>query len=612
MKKSKAVICFSLVICICISLITVSVAWFAGIANIRTEGEFSGESIAAYFGKGDGSKENPYYIVTAQHVYNFAWLQNAGAFNNAETYFKLCDLDGQPINLDMAGELSGTESTSGAIPPIGTEENPFIGHFDGCGSTISNLWVSTKSTDWKEQPDGSVDYSDSYVGLFGFISDEAIVENFVLDRIELKVHTSATIGIVCGYVDAMIKNIGIYNGIITLDAGAAVNSGYSLLGEKSERIEWTGLPSVDSEYGDGVGGGDGTGSAAGGDLIIDPNDYANNGANEFSSVSNGSSVGVPGAIPGTAYYIGTLNRIECNQKGTLYDMRRYVSDGIRTDFDDIAEPSPIMQKIKDMYTTYQKKDTLISPGIPFDESGNYYNGTAQIKDRGNKTITVPRGGIWFKPISTGTVGMAFCFTDKGGSERCAKLYVCQRTFDPDVANDTGTLSIVKTIDFVLPTSGFSNGDFVYFEYEIPAEDKGKYEYIIGKSSTKTREFGFFALVLAGTNETGGDSDEDLEAGKFYPVVIDVDYVLSSTTNVSAEDYVNHQTLLRIDYTSSSEERKIYYLAAGTSGSSLVYYYTSTGVTVTDISVHKESSKSQDLSAPLGSTNVYFSEREEAS
>ena len=451
-------------------------------------------------------------------------------------------------------------------------------------------------SDWKEQPDGSVDYTGSHVGLFGAISGEAIVENFVLDKIEVKVHTSATVGIVCGYVDAMIKDIGVYNGILTLAPGVAVNSGYSLLGEKSKRIEWSGLPSIDSELGEGEGegDGDGTGDAAGGDLVIDPNDYSNTKPNVFAGVAAGSATGVPGAVAGTAYYAGPLTAIPGKKNNSFFDMRKYLSDGIKTDFAAEQNPSYTMQKIGEMYKNYSSKDIFISVGIPFKTDGTINLGTKTVKDRANKDINIPQGGIWFKPIGGGTASMAFAVTDKS-DDRYAMLYVCERVYDPNIENDPGTLRVVKTVEYPLPKSGLELGDFVYYEYEIPDEDKGKYEYVIGKSNVSghSADFGFFALALAGTNETGGDgSGSDMEDGKFYPVVIDVDYVLSSTADISAEDYINHQTLLRIDYTSSSEERRIYYLAAGAPGSSLVYYCTTAGVTVTDISVHKQSSRVQ--------------------
>ena len=597
-----------LVFCIVSSFITASLAWFAEVADINTDGEFSGESVAAYFGKGDGTKENPYYVSTANHVYNLAWLQNSGAFNENKTYFKLCDSEGEPIELDMKGLISGTEQTSGAIPPIGTVENPFIGEFDGCGSTIKNLWVSTMKSDWKEQPDGARDYDGTHVGLFGAISGEAIVENFILDKIEVKVHSTATVGIVCGYVDAMIRTVGVYNGIITVAAGAAVDSGYSLLGEKSERIVWDDLPWVDAEEGDGVGGGEGSGK--GGDLVIDPNDYENNGDSAFAAIPAGGFAAVPGAVSGTAYYVGELKTITGKKNSSFFDMRKFDSEGIKTDFKDEKDPSYAMKKIGEMYDKYSAGDKLIGVDVPFDLDGTVKIGTADIKDRTGRTISVPQGGIWFKPLAGGTVSMAFGVTDKS-SDRYAMLYVCERTIDLNNPNDKGTLNVVKTVEYKLPKSGLSLGDFVYYEYEIPTEDIGKYEYVIGKSNVSGHdaEFGFFALALAGTNANVG-SGNGYDDGAFYPVVIDVDYLVSPTSDIFDASYINHQTVLRINYATTDEEKKLYFLAAGQVGSSVVYYYLPSGITVTDVSVNKQSSKAKTFEEALGTTGAHFSDREE--
>ena len=456
-------------------------------------------------------------------------------------------------------------------------------------------------SDWKEQPDGSVDYTGSHVGLFGAISGEAIVENFILDRIEVKVHTSSTVGIVCGYVDAMIKTVGVYNGIVTLAPGAAVNSGYSLLGEKSEKIKWDDLPWVDSEYADGVGGGDGGGM--GGDLVIDPNDYENNGDSEFTAISSGAVSGVPGAVAGTAYFSGALSTASAKiSTKKMYDMRAYKNGSGHVTFTYNDNSSYTMKKIGAMYEKYKAGDTLIKMDAPFNSEDQIANGTVTVKDRANKDISIPRGCIWFKPLGGGTVSMAFGATDQS-SNRYAMLYVCQREGD--------TLTVVKKIEYQLPKSVVGNGQLVYYEYEIPAEDIGKYEYVIGKSNVSghNAEFGFFALALAGTNANVG-SGNGYDDGKYYPVVIDVDYLVSPSANIFSESYINHQTILRINYTTAEEEKKLYFLAAGQLGASVVYYYLPSGVTITDVSANKQSSKAGSLDASLGTTGAHFAERDD--
>lgn len=101
-----------------------------------------GSAKANYFESGDGSPGNPYLISSPVHLYNLAWLQYLGYFNKnsaltngrAQSYFKLKN------DLVMTGV---------AIPPIGTAEYPFLGHFDGNGCVVSSLTVSNAFDDLK-------------------------------------------------------------------------------------------------------------------------------------------------------------------------------------------------------------------------------------------------------------------------------------------------------------------------------------------------------------------------------------------------------------------------------------------------------------------------------
>ena len=121
-----------------------SLAWFSPSADIGNNGgtkdlPIDGSTISSYFAYGDGQPyqedENgkiihqPYGIKIQRHLYNLAWLQYLGMFNfdTTQQYFELAD------NVDMDGWI---------IPPIGTEDKPFLGHFDGKGYVISNLKVS--------------------------------------------------------------------------------------------------------------------------------------------------------------------------------------------------------------------------------------------------------------------------------------------------------------------------------------------------------------------------------------------------------------------------------------------------------------------------------------
>lgn len=131
MRKRKTFLVTLMTLFTGLSLATTSFAWFSTILNFHSD--MRGSSISTYFAGGTGTAADPYLLSAPQHVYNLSWLQNSGTFPN-KTYFELTN------SIDMRGALAGFASTtSGAVPPIGTDTHPFIGTFDGNGYTIKNL-----------------------------------------------------------------------------------------------------------------------------------------------------------------------------------------------------------------------------------------------------------------------------------------------------------------------------------------------------------------------------------------------------------------------------------------------------------------------------------------
>ncbi len=85
-------------------------------------------SIALFYQGGDGTQGNPYLIASGAQLARLASQVNAG--NEAGNYYQLTS----DIN------LGGQDWT-----PIGNENTPFIGSFDGMGHVISNLYISGSS-----------------------------------------------------------------------------------------------------------------------------------------------------------------------------------------------------------------------------------------------------------------------------------------------------------------------------------------------------------------------------------------------------------------------------------------------------------------------------------
>lgn len=208
-----------------------SFAWFQTAMPVDTDYNIGGESLEAYFAYGDGTEQHPYGISTFTHLRNLAWLQYNGSFKNnsgeqIQCYFELAN------DIDCTGKT---------LPPIGTEEYPFIGHFSGIQSTdqsqtvhsIQNLTVSNKEV-FSDKPATITDYTQpEIVGLFGVVgklNDKPVTSNsydssinklvdFVIEDITVESKTTSTlIGIAAGYSNGEMSNVSV-KGTATLDVG---------------------------------------------------------------------------------------------------------------------------------------------------------------------------------------------------------------------------------------------------------------------------------------------------------------------------------------------------------------------------------------------------------
>ena len=265
-------------------------AWLCVVSDIL-DGNLDGSAVMGYFEGGEGTKEKPYLIKYPYQVYNLAWLQYLGQFNKEDkdgniiqVYFQLID----DINMENM-----------VLPPIGTYDNPFVGHFDGAGHLIYNLTVSNYlDIDTAETEFGivtrplSVTEIDpeekmvSVVGFFGVVGaldeqtkkkladDSSVAEisekvnavhDLFLDNVTIRTETMETLaGVFAGYVNASVSNVGVGLGTIyvgedgmplsALDMGYAISL-YSLIGKyDASGVSWEGLPGATVG---GTGGTDG-------------------------------------------------------------------------------------------------------------------------------------------------------------------------------------------------------------------------------------------------------------------------------------------------------------------------------------------------------------------
>ncbi len=155
-----------------------SFAWFAKLGG-ETEKHIDGEiGLRSYFYDGDGTEERPYEIVLPVHFYNLCRLQNLGIFPEKK-YFQIGHyfdgLENSPSCLNLEGNKVGyldmqSFSSSREVLPIGSENTPFVGHFNGNGIPITNLKVTGYPED---------------IGVFGYISYQGYVEGLVCEDLEI-------------------------------------------------------------------------------------------------------------------------------------------------------------------------------------------------------------------------------------------------------------------------------------------------------------------------------------------------------------------------------------------------------------------------------------------
>jgi hypothetical protein len=104
-----------------------------------------------YFSAGKGTSDDPYQISTPDNLRSLQRLNALGVFQKEKVYFVLAN-----------------DITWSGLPllPIGSDDQPFFGDFDGRGYTITSLVVSGMQT-WD-------------VGMFGYVDNSAIIHNFFL------------------------------------------------------------------------------------------------------------------------------------------------------------------------------------------------------------------------------------------------------------------------------------------------------------------------------------------------------------------------------------------------------------------------------------------------
>ena len=239
-KKNKAFV----IILVCVLLASFAATGFGWFYNSLTE-KMSVTSYVrkSYFESGTGTAEDPFEIKYPVQLYYFTWLQDMGYFNQPLdnqrrvplTHFYVSD------DLDMSGFV---------LPPIGSQQFPFLGEFSGKDKkgrkhVISNLTVCNQSEgseltdvpDETKAPDGLTDISEKFdpqiVGFFGVVGEykgiqstnkEAVsVHDFNLNNVTVRSNQpkwdKTLVGIAVGYVNGKVQNVGVANSTVEVREG---------------------------------------------------------------------------------------------------------------------------------------------------------------------------------------------------------------------------------------------------------------------------------------------------------------------------------------------------------------------------------------------------------
>ena len=554
-----------IVILLIIVAVSASVAWLADRPLTPT----GGEVIPGYFAGGDGTAEHPYIINRPIHLYNLAWLQDTGRFNQPDengdyTQFHFV----LSADLDMTGII---------LPPIGTREYPFIGTFESETSTtdgtvdevkytISNLTVSNALGlgEVEKRPQSVTELLRAeIVGMFGVIGvydlgQEATVygsivpsvSDFYLENPTVRAQSDATlIGLIAGYVNGKVHNVGVIGG--RLESGSVNNAAflppsisyYALIGNKSESVNWGGITAP------------GAGSGA---IKVDANDSDLYDALEDDNgiFSTGHYLPVPESAKDRAFVTGSNVSVGTVSGGIkeYYFYKNLVSGNGST------------------YTPTQSTSTSFTPGAlqqgfitgsvnsSFEENSDFYTRINNSGGPGSTTIAtgtaapifsgsgmtpvtfsdgvtrnLPSNGIWFQPAASGMGIISFVISNKGEDYRYKSIYKYQRDTDGNIIN------LVET-KLTFAKQNFNNKTVIFFEYEITDADiDGGFEFFIGSSTDETDDnIQFYFLALAGSGTKGAVITPDSKE------LLQVNFIDAETMNNGGDVAANGMTVTTFD------------------------------------------------------------------
>lgn len=526
--------------------IGISYAWYITTTSEEFDSpDVTGYSTAAYFAGGNGSKEKPYLLTNQRHFYNLAWLQYLGEFNKSEStgstkikqyYFKLVN----DINCNNM-----------VLPPIGTTENPFVGNFDGNGKVIKNYKISNKINEnniTKKPKKVEADSNEflpnaSIVGTFGVIgkytgmNNENLtitksvnsVHDLYLDECDIKTYGNTLVGIVAGYVNGNVSNIGVHyadlslgNDVSKLSTHSNISS-YSIIGDYNDNpdtgIEWNDRPGAE-----GIGFGSSfdvsklkdrlvkihTNNITDGmkspnlptvvtdeentyygladqniiPLTVDPNsDYTKSDSYEIISKENiGYFLGSQQKVYETTIDFSTLHYGTNSSNDTSVSLKDRMTFWSKVSSGVYKEETNVDKEIQDVIFGVNKSkesNTLHSIALNYKiEDGDHnkmYKDNIYIGGVEYDNVKLPMNGIWFKPFTPGTIKFVVYSAPTTDGGQCQFiLYKWQRT---NMSNGFSAAVFGDNVDY----KELPQNRLWYYEFEVTESDiTNGTEYALGQ------------------------------------------------------------------------------------------------------------------------------------
>lgn len=166
-------------------------------------------TIASSFAGGSGTEADPYLISNGWELAYLAYqinYGNAAQYNN-KYYALTADIDLNNVNWDPIGCIYNSSG-------VGETSKSFVGHFDGRGYTVYNLFINTSKY-----------YHNRFFGLFGVVEAGGYVENVNVSGCNIVIDGDVKGQVCCGGIAGRIVTATVANCTVDGKISASTSSG---------------------------------------------------------------------------------------------------------------------------------------------------------------------------------------------------------------------------------------------------------------------------------------------------------------------------------------------------------------------------------------------------